>query len=286
MGRALGRGLRAKGWKIGAVAAKSLASAKRAARYIGTGRPCAGVTRDVFGSRVVLIATPDDAIASVAREMAKAGSTELRHKIVLHTSGALDSSALQPLRELGAATGSMHPLQTFSGVGVPPLEGRIFSIEGDPSALRAARQIARSFGAVPVVLSEANKALYHAAAVMAAGHILAVEESAVQMLMSVGMSRREAQRGLLPLTRQVLDNFERLGPRAAWTGPLARRDFEVVAAHVRALKELPVEFGEAYIALSRLAARMLLPRDTEALPVLERIGREESCYTKATGRQT
>jgi predicted short-subunit dehydrogenase-like oxidoreductase (DUF2520 family) len=92
---------------------------------------------------------------------------------------------------------------------------------------------------------------------MAAGHVLAVEEAATQLLLSLGMKRSEAVRALLPLTRQVLENFERLGPRAAWTGPLSRGDFKVVRAHLDALRESPKELPHAYDALNRLAALVL-----------------------------
>ncbi len=104
-------------------------------------------------------------------------------------------------------------------------------------AVRAARKIARALGARPRRSSRANKPLYHAASALAAGHALVVVEAAVQLLMSLGMKRREAVRALLPMTRQVLQNYERLGPRAAWTGPLARGDYEVVAKHLNVLQE-------------------------------------------------
>jgi predicted short-subunit dehydrogenase-like oxidoreductase (DUF2520 family) len=71
------------------------------------------------------------------------------------------------------------------------------------------------------------------------------------------MKRGEAVRALLQLTRQVLENFERLGPRAAWTGPLARGDYGVVAAHLAAMKRLPREFSNAYAALNSLATLVL-----------------------------
>jgi len=78
--------------------------------------------------------------------------------------------------------------------------------------------------------------------------LLAVEEAATQLLVSLGMKRGEAIRALLPLSRQVLENFERLGPRAAWTGPLSRGDYQVVRAHSDVLRELPSEFRDAYEA--------------------------------------
>jgi predicted short-subunit dehydrogenase-like oxidoreductase (DUF2520 family) len=107
-------------------------------------------------------------------------------------------------------------------------------------------------------------------------------EAATQMMMRTGMNRREAVRALLPLTRQVLENFERLGPRAAWTGPLARRDFGVVAAHTEALKELPEEFAGAYETLNRLAARVLSKDSQEMLAELERVAVKKKA-AQATG---
>src|SRR2546430_12721085 len=76
----------------------------------------------------------------------------------------------------------MHPLQSFSGVAVPSLEGRVFAIEGQTQAVRVARRIARELGGSPVRVAGDKKLLYHAAAAMAAGHILAVEEAATQLL--------------------------------------------------------------------------------------------------------
>jgi predicted short-subunit dehydrogenase-like oxidoreductase (DUF2520 family) len=215
------------------------------------------MTRQILASHVILIATPDDAIALVAQELARIGAEELRGKVILHTSSALDSRVLEPMKACGAAVGSMHPLQSFSGVAVPSLEGRVFAVEGGTQAVRTARQLARALGGSPVSIAGERKILYHAAAAMAAGHVLAVEEAATQLMVSAGMRRSEAVRALLALTRQVLDNLEQLGPRAVWTRPLSRGDYKVVAAHLEVLRESPEEFVQVYEALNRLAARVL-----------------------------
>jgi predicted short-subunit dehydrogenase-like oxidoreductase (DUF2520 family) len=237
VGRALGRRLREQGWKIGAVVARDVPSARKAVRFIGAGQAHAVAVRGIFASRVILITVPDDAVADVAEELARIGAEELRGKVFLHTSGALDASVLSVLKSNGAAVGGMCSLQTFSGVGVPPLEGKVFAIGGDVEAVKTARQIARTLGGSPVRMEGNKKLLYHAAAAMAAGHVLAVKEVATQLFVSLGVRRREALRTLLSLTRQVLDNFERLGPHAAWTGPLSRGDFNVVRAHSDALRD-------------------------------------------------
>jgi predicted short-subunit dehydrogenase-like oxidoreductase (DUF2520 family) len=257
VGRALGRQLHESGWKIGAVVTRTEASARRSVRFIGAGKPVAGMSRRILNTDLILITTPDDAIAEMVAELARVGGQELRGKIVLHTSGALDSSVLNSARERGASVGSMHPLQTFSGVGVPDLTGKIFAIEGDALAVRVARKISRALGAAPVQIEAHAKPRYHAAGTMAAGHVLAVMEAAAQLQMSTGMKRREALKGLLPLTRQVLDNYERLGPKAAWTGPLSRGDYGVVSAHLEALQQFSPEYRDAYEALNRLALYVL-----------------------------
>jgi predicted short-subunit dehydrogenase-like oxidoreductase (DUF2520 family) len=103
--------------------------------------------------------------------------------------------------------------------------------------------------------------------------------------MSIGVKRREAVRALLPLTRQVLDNFERVGPRAAWTGPLARGDFEVVAAHLAALRNFPAEYRRAYEQLNRLAARVFSQNPEQTISRLDELHGEPKTLAKSTGRQ-
>jgi predicted short-subunit dehydrogenase-like oxidoreductase (DUF2520 family) len=271
IGRALGRRLREQGWKIHAVVTTSEATARRAVRSIGGGSGRAELSRSVLSAPIVLIAVPESAISEVVTRLVLFGEFEWHAKTVLHTSGALNSGVLARLRPLGAAVGSIHPLQTFSGVGIPALDGRIFAIEGDPGAVRVARGITRVLGGHAVQLDPAAKPLYHAAAVLAAGHILALEEAAVRIFVSLGMKRQEALKALLPLTRQVIENFERVGPRAAWTGPLARGDYDVIAMHEDALKSVALEYLDAYRAVNRLAARVLARDADAAIGELSRI---------------
>ena len=309
-GRALGRALRQRGWRIGAVITRSQKTARAAVRAIGAGRPQSRLDTTALNADVVLITTPDRSIASVATELARQAVGEARTKVrgnqrrfvgrgfnrdlkvgrsarlqplalglfgahpgsssrnllakttILHTNGALDRSVLAPLEHLGAATGSLHPLQTFTPHAAPNLDGAICAIEGTPRALRMARRIARDLGCIPVVLAPKSKPAYHAAAAMAAGHILAVTEAATQILIALGFTRRQAVHALLPLTRQTLQNFESAwaDPSAAWTGPLARRDFATVKKHAAALRKFPREYRDAYAALSRLALLVLRQR--------------------------
>jgi predicted short-subunit dehydrogenase-like oxidoreductase (DUF2520 family) len=285
VGRALGRALRETGWNIVGVVTGNRPTAERAVRFIGQGHAFVGISRQALSARNILIATPDSAIPGVAEELARVSAEEWKGKAVLHTSGALASEVLEPLRAFGASAGSLHPMQSFSGIGVPPLEGRVFAVEGDRGALRFARQIVRALGGYVLQLPVSGKAAYHAAASMAAGQVLAVLEAATTTMMSIGIKRRDAVRALLPLTRQVLDNFERVGPRAAWTGPLARGDFAVIAAHERALRDFPAEYRLAYEQLNRLAARVLSQNPEATISRLSELQVEPKKLAKSTGRQ-
>jgi predicted short-subunit dehydrogenase-like oxidoreductase (DUF2520 family) len=271
VGRVLGRSLRACGWMIGAVITRSAATARSATRAIGGGHPFERMTRRVMDADVVLIATPDDSIGEVAKDLARIGGEEWRGKIVLHTSGAMDDRVLEPLARLGAATGSMHPLQTFSGRGAPPLEGVTFVIQGDRRAQQVARRVARALGGVPVTLRRGAKPAYHAAATFAAPYFLTLIESSTRILMRSGFSRHRARLALLPLIRQTLANYERFGARKAWTGPVARGDFSTVARHRAALAEWPEEFFHSYAAMARLSARVLASDAKQKLQQLDRV---------------
>ena len=270
VGRTLGRRMRELGWRIGAVVTRSAANSRAAVRAIGGGTPHAGLTRQVLGADVIFFTTPDGAIEPTARRLRQMGGDECLGKVALHTSGALDRSVLEPLARRGAATGSLHPMQTFTGRGIPQLEGIIFAVEGDRRAQRVAQGIARALGGVPVTIESRDKPAYHAAGAFVASQALALVEAATQMLMKVGFRRRRAVRALLPLMRQMLDNFERLGPQAAWTGPIARGDYATVEKHSLALCDYPREFRDSYAALALLAGRVLSTRPEETLANLDR----------------
>src|SRR5882672_2386518 len=106
VGSALGRRLHELGWRVGGVTGQSISTARADVRTIGAGQPLGGPTHQVLNSRVILIATPDNSIEDVAKNLAQLGGKEWLGKVVLHTSGSLDSTVLRPLAALGAATGS------------------------------------------------------------------------------------------------------------------------------------------------------------------------------------
>lgn len=286
--RGLGARLREAGWEIDAVVARRMPSAMAAVRMIRAGTPYAGLTRRVLAAGVILVAVPDSEVPTVALELERIGAEELRGKIVAHTSGALPAAVLDPLAAHGARTGVMHPMQSFGVRARPQLGGVLFGIEGHPEALRVIRKLVRSLGGEAARIPAARKAEYHCAGTFAAAHLLACIEAGVQLLIAAGMKRRSAVRALLQLSRQVLQNYELLGPFSAWTGPLSRGDFSTIALHRKALESYPEEVRQAYDALTRLAARVLSRVPEELLARLDDLmpgggGPEETLEVRSPG---
>jgi predicted short-subunit dehydrogenase-like oxidoreductase (DUF2520 family) len=270
LGRSLARRLRRLGWRVGAVVTQSEATSRSAVRLIGSGQPHGSLTREILHADVILLTVPDGALEGLARSLARIEPKQWAGKVVLHTSGALDRTVLQPLAKCGAATGSLHPMQTFSGHSEPKLAGVVFGVEGDLKAIRVATSVATSLGGIPVTMDGKKKISYHAAAVLVAGLGLALVEGATQLLLSVGFTRRRALQALLPLTREMLRNFERQGPHAAWTGPISRADYGTVALHTKALRMQSAELQETYQALARLSARVLSKKYKSTIQDLNR----------------
>jgi predicted short-subunit dehydrogenase-like oxidoreductase (DUF2520 family) len=187
---------------------------------------------------LILIATPDDSIPPAAELLAVLLKTSPARRIALHTSGALSSDVLNPLRSAGFAAGSLHPLVSISDSrsGAELLTHAFFSVEGDPAAARVGRSIVRSLGSESFTIDSRRKALYHAAAVIASPHMTALFDIAVEMLVRCGLSTTRARRILLPLIESTLANLATQDPARALTGTFKRGDVATVRRHLAAME--------------------------------------------------
>jgi len=238
VGQTLGRLLRRRGYIIAAVVCRTPAHARRAARFIGQGRPTTRL--DDLGCvpwKWLLITTPDAAIRSTAAALARQ-PFHWPGKTVIHCSGYLSSDALRPLVERGAAAASMHPLQTFArpAEALDAVRGAYFAVEGDVRGVRRARRMVADLGGRTVILPTTDKTLYHAAAFLACGHLSALVALAVRLLGRVGLTEPRAKALLYPLMARTLENLVRLPATQAITGPIRRGDAETVQAHLQALE--------------------------------------------------
>jgi len=239
LGTALAVALTDKSYLIRSLVARTVGSARKAAGLLDLSENTTQVLAaknlgSLQPADLFLITTPDDQIAHVAAELARL-ETKVRKPTALHTSGALSAEVLAPLRKRGWSTGSIHPLLSVSGSGTA-LQGAFWSVEGDKAALRLGKTIVRDLGGKSFSIRSEDKPLYHAAAVMSAGNVVALFDVALEMLVQCGLSRKTARSILLPLLASTVHNLETKDTADALTGTFARGDIETVKRHLEALK--------------------------------------------------
>lgn len=223
-------------------------------------------------SDLFLIATPDDQIGVAARSLARL--EHIKPTIALHTSGALSSEELKVLRAAEFAVGSIHPLISVSdarsGSAALARGGVAYCVEGDAKAVRAARLVVRALGGEHFTVEPENKALYHAAAVTSAGHLVALIDAAIEMLGDCGVSERRARALLLPLAASALGNLSTQISARALTGPYARADRDTVRRHVRALEQIGDENArDVYFTLARREVAIAHRRGADRRALIE-----------------
>ncbi len=264
-------------------AGRSLAAALTACdgmRVVGLhGRDCPPA-QAATGVDVLVIATPDGAIAEVARSVEPQPGTA-----VLHLSGSLGLDVLAPHERRG----SLHPLVPLPTptIGAARLRsGATFAVAGDP----AAGALARALGGRVVEVEEDRRAAYHAAASIAANHLVALLGQVERVAAAAGLPL-DAFAGLV---RSAVDDAFALGPGAALTGPAARGDWGTIARHRAVLAALDRAAGHgegspgdaagpgdevaAYDALAVLARRLAVVPEAVADvgELLDRLGPEAS----------
>lgn len=242
LGTTLAVALARKGYSIRSLVARRVQSARKAASLINSDVQvlAAKQLQSMKSADLFLITVPDDQIPQVAAMLSEVRfNTDQRKKMTaLHTSGALSSDVLAPLKEKGWHTGSIHPLISVSGTqdGDASLRGAFWSVEGDSSALRLGKAIVRDLGGKSFSIQAEDKPLYHAAAVMASGNVTALFDVALEMLGECGLDRTTARSILVPLLASTVRNLETKDPAQALTGTFSRGDLETVKRHVAALK--------------------------------------------------
>jgi predicted short-subunit dehydrogenase-like oxidoreductase (DUF2520 family) len=251
LGTTLGLSLQRAGHPVVAVSSQRADSANAFAARLGGAEalePAALVGR----CELVLLAVPDSAVAELAAALPWAAGQE-----VVHCSGALDLTVLDPARRRGALRGCLHPLQSFpERFG----EARRFAgiacgVEGDGTLAARLQALCSALGASSFSLAGVDRARYHAAAVLASNYVVALHAAAAAAWTLAGLPQERAREALAPLTLGAADAVSRLPLPAALTGPIARGDATTIARQIEALGEdrelqrLYQRLGTALLAL-------------------------------------
>jgi predicted short-subunit dehydrogenase-like oxidoreductase (DUF2520 family) len=265
--------LKSSGYTISEIISRDSISSRQHARRLARKVAARAVTFQAASpyAQLLWFAVPDREIRRASSELAMRIPRPLagNAKFAFHSSGALLSGELAPLRELGVACASVHPLMTFVPKAHPSLQGVPFALEGDAPAVRLARRIVRELGGLSFPLPGSRKAAYHAWATMTSPLLLAFLVALEEAARGAGLSRQDARRRSLPIIRQTLTNYSRLGPDHSFSGPIIRGDVATVARHLAVLKKTPPARA-VYVALAGLALGRLPAKNSREMARLLR----------------
>jgi len=215
------------------------------ARPNGRGRPF---------PHVLCLCVGDSTISSVAAEMAERGWW--RGTVVFHSSGALASDELSPLRRKGAKVASVHPMMTFVRSSAGSMKGVPFALEGDKAAVAAARRLVEALGGESFAINKKDKALYHALGAFVSPLIVAQMAAVERIGRELGLTPRQTRKIIAPILQQTIRNYLEHGPAAAFSGPIVRGDVETVRRNLEALKRVRGA-AEIYRALAKVSVEEL-----------------------------
>jgi len=178
---------------------------------------------DAAGFDAILLCVPD-------AEIGPAAALVSRGALVGHCSGATSVDVLAPHERF-----SLHPLMTVTAQdGAERFAGAGAAIAGSTErALDFARTLAEALRMRPFELADRDRAAYHAAASIASNFLITLEAAAERLAVGAGAGRE----ALAPLVRATVENWTRLGPERALTGPIARGDELTVAAQRAAISD-------------------------------------------------
>lgn len=245
-----------------------------AVAFVGAGR---AVTRydDLEPADLVMLSTPDEAIAACCVELCRAGAVG-EGVILFHTSGSVPSAVLEPARAAGATIASVHPVRSFAdpGAAAESFAGTYCAIEGDAEACRVLGEVFEPLGAKLFEVDPSQKAIYHAATVVVCNYLVALMEVGMRCFERSGVPRETARQIIDPIVRGTVENVFRLGPARALSGPIARGEPSVVARQCEALGGWDATVRRVYKDLGLVAVELAATQGTakpEALAAIRRV---------------
>lgn len=250
LGKGLALSLASRGYPVVAAHSRSISSARWLGDRLSTCQVYPSAQELVDACDLVFITTPDSAIEEVASSLSWRDGQG-----VVHCCGASSTEILASAARQGGVTGAFHPFQTFAGLEDPEsagarLAGVTFAVSGQGWLEPYLQVMARNLGGTPAFIEDADRPLYHGAAVLGCGFLTALLQGAVSLWTGMGFTPEEAMRALFPLARTTLENAERMGTVASVTGPVVRGDTPTLEAHLTALLGRAPELVPLYRALA------------------------------------
>ena len=206
---------------------------------------------------IIFVATPDDAIASAAKEI-KTGA-----KIFCHFSGALPSSILY---RKGLTCVSLHPAMTFTEN--TDLSGVVYAFEGSGEKINDFKNFIKMLNLDFFEIETDKKPLYHAAMCNISNHITTLVDMTKEMLSGMGIPDDKIIRSITPLATASLKNALENNPGDVLTGPVSRGDTNTVRLHLPYVNDTYRKMAEETAKLALKSGRINKQKADEIIKIL------------------
>lgn len=262
VGTALGFLLGKAGYPVTAAADLNREAARRCADLTGA-RLYDTLPEAAAQGTCIIIATPDDSIEPVCRSLSESGAIRPDHKVV-HVSGACGLGSLASARRPGARVAAIHPIQTLADIdsAVARIPGSTFGVTADDEIMPWAFRLVNDLGGKPIVISDADRPLYHAAACIASNYLVSLVHLVQGIYQHFGLASAEALRAFWPLVEGTVQNIETKGPVRSLTGPIARGDIGTLSKHLEAILAYDPSSLPIYRSMGMLTADLALIKGT------------------------
>lgn len=204
-------------------------------------------------SNIIFITTPDNEIGEVWNQIKE---YDIKEKIICHCSGSLSSKVFSKIHEYKAYGYSIHPMFAISDKynSHKDLNKAYFTIEGDSKYLDYFSDLFSKLNNNFKIISDENKAKYHAASVIISNHVIALAKTSNDLLVQCGFSEEEANEALFPLMYNNVLSIGTKGTTNSLTGPVERGDTKTIKKHLECLnnkdKELYKLLSEKLIKIA------------------------------------
>ena len=128
------------------------------------------------------------------------------------------------------------------------LKEAFITIEGSKKYLDVIKHVIEGIGNRVQIISGENKVEYHAASVFVSNHVIALAETATNLLKKCGLSEKDAISALNPLMINNVQDVGKNGIRDSLTGPIERGDINTIYRHLESLSK---DDRELYRLLSK-----------------------------------
>jgi len=246
VGFTLGKYFSVNGLNVSGFYSHNVESAKEASQFTNT-RYYETINELIDHSDTLFLTVPDGAISEV---WALLKEFSIENKIICHCSGMMSSTIFSGIDQMNAFGYSIHPMFAVNHklTSYQDISQAFFTIEGSKRYLKTFEELFESLGNPVQIISKQQKTRYHAAAVFASNHVIALFDIATSLLVSCGFSENAANKALEPLfyynCKAIIEN----GPVDALTGPVLRGDLITLKSHCENLEN---DEKKLYLLLSQ-----------------------------------